>query len=222
MWERSARALMAGGVQRVCLVVPADDFEAMVDKVCQAGLDDCCTLVVGGQTRAASVARGVDAVFDWMEAEAQHASSGAQSITAGMSPQDVLVAVHDAARPFVSEADVRAVVAAAERDGAAILGRRCVDTMKRVAADRIIQTVERSGLWHAQTPQVFRIDWLRAGLADETAAASAGGLTDDAALLEASGRSVTMVESSDINIKVTTQDDLQFANWLAEQRWRTV
>jgi 2-C-methyl-D-erythritol 4-phosphate cytidylyltransferase len=82
-------------------------------------------------------------------------------------------------------------------------------------------------LWNAQTPQVFRLDWLVRGLRaagfGEASRSDRGPVgrtfTDDASLLEAIHLPVTMVAATTVNLKVTTQDDLPFATWLAERLW---
>ena len=95
------------------------------------------------------------------------------------------VAVHDAARCLVDAADVAAVVAAARESGAAILAERVRDTIKRVRADRIVETPDRSECWAAQTPQVFRYELLREAI--EKARAEGWRGTDDAELVERLG-----------------------------------
>lgn len=206
VWERSARALLAGGVHRICLVIPQGDAAVAADKVQRAGLSGVCRVAEGGDTRAESVGCGLRVLEAWAYAEGSENS------------RVELVAVHDAARPFVAETDVRAVLDAALESGAAVLGRRCIDTMKWVEHGCIEQTLERSALWHALTPQVFRIDWLKAGFEAWTAQAAA---TDDAALVERLGHRVTMVEATAPNPKLTTPEDLQYADWLAEHKWGT-
>ena len=119
-----------------------------------------------------------------------------------------LVAVHDAARPCIAEKSIDAVFAAAARDGAAILADPVSATLKRVNADRRIETtVDREKLWAAQTPQVFRRELLVKAYAER------GGksVTDDASLVEALGEAVTIVPGSPLNLKITTRDDLRLA-----------
>lgn len=119
-----------------------------------------------------------------------------------------MVAVHDAARPCVSDKLIDDVFAAAIEHGAAMLATPVAGTLKRVFEDRTIQeTVSRAGIWEAQTPQVFRRDWFAA--AYETR--SAEPATDDAQLLERIGRRVAVVPGSQLNRKITTQEDLVIA-----------
>ena len=123
-----------------------------------------------------------------------------------------LVAVHDAARPLVRSEDVSRVVRAAEEFGAAILATPASDTWKRVRDGRIVETPPRGECFAAQTPQVFRVDWLREALAK----AEAEGLqaTDDAALVERLGLAVHVVSGPATNLKITTAADLVLAEAL--------
>ena len=118
------------------------------------------------------------------------------------------VAVHDAARPCIANEWIDAVFAAAKETGAAILGIPVSSTLKQVDADKTIEaTVPRANLWEAQTPQVFRRDWL------VEAYAKLGGkpATDDAELVQRLGHQVKVVLGSPINLKITTKDDLRLA-----------
>jgi 2-C-methyl-D-erythritol 4-phosphate cytidylyltransferase len=137
--------------------------------------------VVGGATRAESVRSGLAAV-----------------------PQSVdVVLIHDAARPLASDALFAAVIAAVQAgaDGA-VPGLAISDTIKRVAGDRVLETISRDGLVTVQTPQAFRAGCLRAAHAE-----GAEG-TDDAALVEAVGGTVVVVPGEPTNLKVTGPDDL--------------
>jgi 2-C-methyl-D-erythritol 4-phosphate cytidylyltransferase len=118
-----------------------------------------------------------------------------------------LVAIHDGARPLTSPHDIDAVVQAAEFEKAAILASRVPDTVKRVADDHILSTLNRDDLWLAQTPQVFERELILA--AHRRAAREGIDVTDDAALVEAAGHKVRIVESTSPNMKVTTRDDLR-------------
>jgi len=119
------------------------------------------------------------------------------------------VAVHDAARCLVSEAEVEAVSRAAEETGAAILARPSADTLKIVRSDAVESTPERSACWVAQTPQVFRVEVLREALDKAEAEGFVG--TDDAQLVERLGVRVRVVPGSARNLKITTADDLRIA-----------
>ena len=125
-----------------------------------------------------------------------------------------LVAVHDAVRPCVADAWISAVFADARATGAAMLAWPVCATLKRVdEADTIRGTVDRTGLWEAQTPQVFHTHLLR-----QAYAAASGAATDDAALVEAIGHSVRVVRGDPRNIKITAPADLK----LAEAIWDSI
>ncbi len=146
---------------------------------------------------------------------AEPVAGGAQrqdSVRAGLAAltADVSwVAVHDAARPWVRPEAVARVVAAARRDGAAILATPSPDTIKRVREGRVIETPERAECWAAQTPQVFRVDLLREALAK--ASAEGRVATDDAQLIEWLGVPVTVVAGNPDNRKLTYPEDLTAA-----------
>jgi 2-C-methyl-D-erythritol 4-phosphate cytidylyltransferase len=170
-------------------------------------------VVDGGKTRSASVANAL-------------ASVGTE-----------LVAIHDAARPLVTAGLIEAVVATLaadpEADGA-IAAVPVTDTIKRAArpdagpqatertlstpsgpdaALLIDSTVDRGGLWAAQTPQVFRTEALRRALAADPEAAAAA--TDEAMVVEAAGGRLLIHPSTPGNLKVTTPLDLELAELLA-------
>jgi 2-C-methyl-D-erythritol 4-phosphate cytidylyltransferase len=118
------------------------------------------------------------------------------------------VCVHDAVRACVSQVWIDEVFKVAGKTGAAILACPLHGTLKKVGPDnRITETVERSALWEAQTPQVFRKDVLTRAYG-----AAKSGATDDAALVEAIGEPVTVVRGDPRNIKITTPGDLGFAS----------
>lgn len=126
---------------------------------------------------------------------------------ATLSAEVTHVAVHDAARPLVTAAEVDAVFAAAVETGAATLACPVTATLKRVTDGRVTATEPREGLWTAQTPQVFEAGLLRR--AHEAGAELPA--TDDAQLVERLGEPVAVVEASAENLKITTQADLRLA-----------
>jgi 2-C-methyl-D-erythritol 4-phosphate cytidylyltransferase len=187
VWLYSVERFLArADVKQVILVISPDDRELFQQKfaanVMFLGID----IVDGGAERADSI----------------------QNAMAKLKPEIDFVAVHDAARPCIADEWIARVFAAAEKSDAAILGVPVASTLKRVAASgEIEETVSRANLWEAQTPQVFR-----KSLLEEAYAKRAGfQATDDAQLVERLGRKVTVVAGSPINMKITTQDDLRFA-----------
>ena len=140
-----------------------------------------------------------------------------ESVWSGLEdlPDELTIAViHDAARPLVTDATIDAVIMEARRGHGAVAALPVVDTLKEVAVDgRIIRTVERGGLWRAQTPQAFPLRviehaYVEARRANVTA-------TDDAALVERLGLDVVVVRGSERAMKVTEEADFARAERLA-------
>jgi len=123
-------------------------------------------------------------------------------------PDSVLI--HDAARPFVTAETISAVIGALATSPGAIAAVPVVDTLKRADGGAIAGTVDRDGLWRAQTPQGFGYGAILA--AHEAAAGES--LTDDAAVAEHAGIAVALVAANEENFKVTTEDDLDRARRL--------
>ncbi len=137
--------------------------------------------------------------------------SGLQELEHEAAPHD-WVLVHDAARPCLRRADLNRLINAVDEDEVGgLLAVPIGDTVKRAdeTGERIATTLERSGLWAAQTPQMFRYELLRRALAH---CGSAGvTVTDEAAAVEALGLRPRLVAGSALNIKVTRDDDLRVA-----------
>jgi 2-C-methyl-D-erythritol 4-phosphate cytidylyltransferase len=128
-----------------------------------------------------------------------------------VKPEAEFVAIHDAVRPCLTEALINAVFAKAAQAGAALLAVPVTDTVKQVTGQQQVQkTLPRQGLWLAQTPQVFRRDWLTEAYGQRTKFGK--NITDDAQLVEAAGHPVFVVEGSSSNIKITTRGDLNLAD----------
>lgn len=147
---------------------------------------------------------------------------GAVNALAEMACPDDWVLVHDAARPCLRGSDVDALIAALENHPVGgLLGLPVRDTMKRTDLEgTVTETVSRERLWHALTPQMFRLGPLRAALA---AVLEAGGLvTDEAQAMERAGHWPLVVEGRADNIKVTRPGDLALAELYLEQQAREV
>jgi 2-C-methyl-D-erythritol 4-phosphate cytidylyltransferase len=127
-----------------------------------------------------------------------------------------IVLVHDGARPFIHRETIHRVVALAEQEGAAVVAVPVKDTIKKVENKRIVETIERSSLWAVQTPQAFRISILkeahRLALRDQFIG------TDEASLVERIPYPISIVEGSYDNIKLTTPEDLYFAEAIIRKR----
>ncbi|HEV3142316.1 MAG TPA: 2-C-methyl-D-erythritol 4-phosphate cytidylyltransferase [Gemmataceae bacterium] len=136
---------------------------------------------------------------------------------AKLKPDADFVAIHDAVRPCVTTEQVDAVFNAAAQHGAALLAAPVSETLKQVDGQKKIQsTVAREGLWLAQTPQVFRKDWLLEAYGKR--GQLSGPITDDAQLVEAAGHPVYVVPSTATNIKITTKPDLFLAAAILKSR----
>jgi 2-C-methyl-D-erythritol 4-phosphate cytidylyltransferase len=137
------------------------------------------------------------------------------------APEATVAVVHDAARPLVTQELVRACIdALGDGVDGAIAAAAMTDTVKEATPDdlRVVRTLDRSVLWRIQTPQVFRADVLRRALDVSDAALAAA--TDDAALVEAAGGTVRVVEAPADNLKVTRPVDLALAELLLAERSR--
>ena len=176
----------------VVVVAPEGQVETTRDLLESAGVPKLLRVVPGGAERQDSVGRGLDALDE-----------------AGV---DDLVFVHDGARPFPPTERFGVLAAAARPDGA-LLAVPCADTLKRERGGASAATVDRSGLWQAQTPQVFPLGLLREALARAREQGSRG--TDEASLVESLGRCPRLVAGDPRNIKVTTRPDLLLAEGLA-------
>ena len=151
-----------------------------------------------------------DRIAGFTEGGAERQHSVARGLVALPAACDV-VAIHDAARALVTPGVIARAIAGARAHGAALAATPLADTLKRVEDGRVLATPPRAGLWLAQTPQVFRRDWLEAAHA-----AARGAATDDAALVEAIGHVVHVTEGDPLNFKVTTPADLALAeHWLS-------
>jgi 2-C-methyl-D-erythritol 4-phosphate cytidylyltransferase / 2-C-methyl-D-erythritol 2,4-cyclodiphosphate synthase len=126
-----------------------------------------------------------------------------------ISPEAEVVVIHDAARPFVTDALIARTVDVARASGAAIAALPAHDTVKRTDSEGIVTaTLPREEIYLAQTPQAFRVDVLREALA------MAGDATDEAALVERAGHRVHVVRGDPENLKITTRADLALAERL--------
>src|ERR1043166_1582214 len=134
----------------------------------------------GSQTRQASVRNGLESLLG--------------------NPPD-LVLIHDAARPFIDAPTIDRTIDALQDHEGALVAVQVVDTLKRAEGKFSGETVDRTGLWRAQTPQGFRFQPI---LAAHRRAASGPEMTDDAAVAEAAGIKVVLVSGIVNNFKVTT------------------
>lgn len=193
IWLHSARLFWERtDVAKVYLVIAADAVDEFRSQHADVIAGQRIEVVPGGEERFDSVASALNHVPASVE----------------------FVAVHDAVRPLTAPSLISEVFGAARDHGAAILGYPVADTLKKVeaASNRIVETLPRAGNWAAQTPQVFRRDWLIEAYGRRGSLESP--ITDDAQLVEAIGHPVHVVRGSSHNFKVTTPEDLELAEAL--------
>lgn len=186
------------GVREIVIVARTEDLE-FVRRLVQRSLvlTRVGAIVEGGATRSDSVRAGLEAV----------------------SPECELVAVHDAARPLVTPEIVERALTVADRRGAALVALPVRDTIKTSSTGDLAEgTIDRSVLWAAQTPQVFRTALLRELF--ERAATDDFRPTDESALHERYIGPVPLVEGSSDNLKITTLTDLVVAEAILRARAR--
>lgn len=155
--------------------------------------------VTGAEQRSGSVLAGLDA------------------LAFRAAPQD-WVLVHDAARPCVQPVDILRLIAAVTASGTGgILAEPIVDTVKQATAGSLVErTLDRSSLWRAQTPQMFRLEELREALG--RAQAQNIAVTDEASAMELAGYPVQLVAGSAGNLKITVPADLPLAAWYLREQ----
>lgn len=183
----------SSSVDRIVVVVPPDRVVSTSTLLTEYDLaGDTLEVIGGGRRRQDSVKAGLDSLDSDVD----------------------IVLVHDGARPLLSHELITRCCDAASRYGAAIAAVPVKDTLKKGAADnRILHTVDREGLWQAQTPQAARLSLLL----DAYKLAGERDVTDEASLLELAGTAVQLVEGSETNIKITRPDDLIIAEKIMQK-----
>lgn len=185
----SVEAFLAAGADQVIVVIPQGDDDRAAEAF--AGLDGW-SLVTGGPQRAASVRLGL-----------------------ARADPSLPVLVHDAARPFVTSAHIGELLAALESAEAAAPALPVADTLKAADGDRVTRTVDRSGLWRAQTPQAFAPGVLQAAYGSVSVEENP---TDDLAAVEAAGGRVRLTPGDPRLMKLTYPEDFAMAEILAGSR----
>lgn len=176
------------------VVVTREDLIATVEQLCRDhGLTKVRQVICGGSDRTQSVLRGLDA----------------------LAKRGGLVAIHDGARPLVSQKILLETIAKAEQTGAAAPAVPVKDTIKVTTDGIITATPNRSRLVAIQTPQTFDLDFIRGAL--YKALEDAAALTDDCSAAERLGMNVHLTEGSEENLKITTPMDLVVAKAILER-----
>lgn len=187
LWLHSVERFAArDDVNQILIVVSPEDQEWFAETHADILAKNNSEVVAGGSERFESVENALVKI-------------GADS---------EFVAVHDAARPCVSDAMLERVFAAARMNGNAIPAISVSSTLKRSSdGEKVDETVDRSGLYQSQTPQVFRVDDLKRAYTNRGEQQP----TDEAQLMESQGNTVFLAEGCVLNRKVTSRQDLQFA-----------
>jgi 2-C-methyl-D-erythritol 4-phosphate cytidylyltransferase len=177
-------------------------------------------ILVVGEQNGAELRRIVSARGAGKIRTCQGGASRQDSVAAGvtyLSASADLVVIHDAARPLVTHGLIRNGIAVAREHGSAIAAIPVVDTIKQVdSIGHVTATPRRKDLYAAQTPQVFRRDWLMT--AYQSAQSRLVAVTDEASLLEIAGLPVFIYPGTPENLKLTTPTDLLIAETLLSHR----
>jgi len=177
------------------VVVTREELIVEISKLCKEYLlDKVCKIVVGGSERMLSVRAGLREV----------------------SRDARLIAIHDGARPFLTDQVLGEVLRQADASGAAAPAVSVNDTIKRAESGIVVETVDRSCLWAVQTPQVFQADLIRAAV--EKAAQENAQVTDDCSVVERLGMKVVLTAGDRQNIKITTPFDLLLGEAILTER----
>lgn len=180
-------------VFQIGLVVLQQDMDFCRRRILPAMEGAPIQLIQGGARRQDSVHRGL----------------------AGLAEPGKIVVIHDGVRPFVSPELIAACIDAAAESGACVAAIPASDTLKRVGPDNTVeQTVERDRIWLAQTPQAFDYELVKTAF--DRAAADGFAGTDDASIVERTGRRVRVIPGSRYNMKITTPEDLEIAAQLVQ------
>lgn len=192
--EHSVRVLLSQDFREIVVAIHPDDDQARHLPMLQ---HSCIRFVTGGAERTGSVLQAMLALH-------------------GRAKADDWVLVHDAARPCLLDGDLRRLVDTLRTDPVGgILAVPSIDTLKKVHGNDIEMTVDRSAIWQAQTPQMFRYGLLLQCL--QASIAKGQRITDEAAAVEACGHIAKVVEGSRSNIKITYQQDLALAAFYLQQ-----
>ncbi|MGD7046423.1 2-C-methyl-D-erythritol 4-phosphate cytidylyltransferase [Jeotgalibacillus proteolyticus] len=176
----------------IILAVSPDDRNVLEELLAEYSIHKVVAMAEGGKERQQSVYHAL-----------LHATAS-------------IVMVHDGARPFIQQAAIHELAEQAFQTGAAIAGVPVKDTMKVIREGTVENTIDRSSLWSIQTPQAFRLSLLLK--ANQEAVKNGFNGTDDASLVEQIGEKVQVVEADYDNIKLTTKEDLFFAEAILKKR----
>ncbi len=182
-------------INEIIVVAKADEVDIYKNFKQRYNITKLTSVTVGGATRQESVLNGFEKISDKAD----------------------FVAIHDGARPFVTDKTIEESIRAAYKHNAVCVAVKARDTAKYADSKGYIDhTVDREFLWNAQTPQVFKANLYRA--AAYSAKEKGITATDDAMLCELAGFHVKLVEGSEENIKITTPHDLEIGEMIIKKR----
>ncbi len=193
---RTVRAFEACDViDEIILVVRGEESDIYAPMLREAGICKVTKITVGGETRQDSAFAGLQAVSD----------------------KCAFIAIHDGARPLIRPEEIRAVAREAYHIGAAAAASRAKDTVKLLDKKGYVEsTPARDGVWLAATPQIFKVEEYRAAV--YMGEKEKRTVTDDCSLVEALGFPVKLVDIGWQNLKITTPEDLYFAEAVLAMR----
>ncbi len=196
-----ARTIMAfdtcDQLHEIILVIPKED-----EKYCKThiidpyGFTKKIHLIAGGDQRQDSVLTGLKFIGDKSNQDCE-----------------AIVMIHDGVRPFVNQNMIKDSIRTAIEYGACIPAVKITHTVKKVLGGSVIQkTIDRENLYMAQTPQTFKLDLILRAVEHAVKTSFSG--TDDASLVENLGHKVMIIQGSELNIKITTPEDLVLGKYL--------
>lgn len=193
LWSLST-LYRSDNISHITLTVPAAFLESATKRVSEIFAGNKIEVITGGATRQESVFNALKHL------KQKHIYK--------------YVLIHDAARPFLTAQTVEDIIVMVTTQGACSTATPVSDTLKKVDAGLIVETVDRSNLWAVQTPQAAAFDTLFT--CHEQAAARGISVTDDAAILEQFGHKVLILPGQNNNIKITVAEDLRTGELLAQ------
>ncbi len=192
---RSVEAFQQHSAIQEIVVVTREDLREKIEKLLQdSGMTKVVAVVNGGSTRAESVSKGMDCC----------------------SKKAGLIAIHDGARPLVTQEIITNTIAKAAKTKAAVPAIPVKDTVRIVKGGVGVDTPDRATLYAMQTPQIFDADLIRA--ATLNAMQKNAAVTDDCSAVELMGMRVSIVDGAEENLKITTRVDMAIADLLIGKR----
>ncbi len=181
---------IASSIAKIVVVVAADYRLETTRKIIDPfGFNKVVKVVSGGDSRQQSVLKGLESLPESTK----------------------VVAIHDGVRALVSPEDIDKVVKLALAEKAAMLAVPATDTLKKVKNHSVVETLDRSQIWLAQTPQAFEYQLILEAHRKFADNPKGTIVTDDASLVEALGIKVKVVKPSSLNLKITTAEDMNYA-----------